>query len=81
MIQGVERHLQIVYDRMHEHLLQRDILHADETTLQVLHEPGRASQTSSYLWLYRSGPERAGHWSRRRAVRENGLSIFLGARI
>jgi transposase len=55
MIQGAERHLQIVYDRMQEHLLQRDILHADETTLQVLHEPGRAAQTSSYLWLYRSG--------------------------
>jgi transposase len=34
MIQGVERHLQTVYDRAHEHLLQRDVLCADETTLQ-----------------------------------------------
>lgn len=41
--------------RMQVHLLKRDILHADETTLQVLKEPGRAAQTSSYLWLYRSG--------------------------
>ena len=46
-----------LYDRMHEHLRSRDILHADETTLQVLHEPGRASETQSYLWLYRTGRE------------------------
>lgn len=44
-----------LYDRLHELLLTRDILHADETTLQVLHEPGRAATTASYLWLYRSG--------------------------
>jgi transposase len=44
-----------LYDRMKVHLLQRDILHADETTLQVLHEPGRMAQGKSYLWLYRSG--------------------------
>ncbi|MGB9825197.1 MAG: IS66 family transposase, partial [Desulfofundulus sp.] len=31
------------------------LLYADETTLQVLHEPGRAAQTQSYLWLYRTG--------------------------
>lgn len=55
MIQAFERHLQTVYDRMHEYLLQRDILCADETTLQVLHEPERAAQSTSYLWLYRTG--------------------------
>jgi transposase len=55
MIQGVERYLQNVFDRMHERLLQNEILYADETTLQVLHEPGRAAQTTSYLWLYRTG--------------------------
>lgn len=49
--------LTAVYDRLHEVLRQRDILHADETTLQVLKEPGRAATTSSYLWLYRSGRE------------------------
>ena len=45
----------LIYDRLHEHLLERDILHADETTLQVLREPGRAAETQSYLWLYRTG--------------------------
>ena len=49
--------LKIIYDRMHTHLLARDILHADETTLQVLKEPGRAAESKSYMWLYRTGRE------------------------
>ena len=40
---------------MHEELLVRDILQADETPLQVLKEPGRAAETKSYMWLYRTG--------------------------
>jgi transposase len=55
MIRGADDYLKVVYDRLKVHLLERDILHADETTLQVLHEEGRAPQTKSYLWLYRSG--------------------------
>jgi len=49
--------LKIIYNRMHEHLIKRDILHADETTLQVLREPGRKAETKSYMWLYRTGRE------------------------
>jgi transposase len=45
-----------LYERMRMHLLQQDILYADETTLQVLREPGRAAEQKSYLWLYRTGP-------------------------
>ena len=44
-----------VYDRLHEHLLMRDIIHADETTCQVLHEEGRAASSTSYMWIYLSG--------------------------
>jgi transposase len=55
MIAGADHWLVRLYDRMHELLLQRDILHADETTLQVLHEPGRPAEAKSYLWLYRTG--------------------------
>lgn len=40
---------------MHTHLLAQPILHADETTLQVLQEPGRRAETQSYMWLYRTG--------------------------
>jgi len=36
-------------------LLKRDVLHADETTVQVLNEPGKKASTNSYMWLYRSG--------------------------
>lgn len=57
MLYGADKWLSPLYDRMHEYLLKREILQADETTLQVLREPGRAAQTPSYLWLYRSGRE------------------------
>ncbi|MBI9009515.1 MAG: transposase [Tenericutes bacterium] len=36
-------------------LLSFDILHADETTLQVLKENARPAKTKSYMWLYRTG--------------------------
>ncbi|MCR4442719.1 MAG: IS66 family transposase [Peptococcaceae bacterium] len=55
VLYGANNWLAPVYDRLHEHLLKRDILHADETTLQVLREPGRAAETQSYCWLYRTG--------------------------
>lgn len=54
MIKGADW-LTVIYDRMHQILLGKDILHADETTLQVLKEDGRAAQTDSYMWLYRTG--------------------------
>jgi transposase len=49
--------LETIYDRLHEELLARDIVHADETTLQVLREAGRDAKTDSYMWVYRSGRE------------------------
>lgn len=55
IIQGADRWLVPLYDRMHEHLLNEDILHADESTLQVLREPDRPATSKSYLWLYRTG--------------------------
>lgn len=45
-----------VYERMKAHLLRQDIVYADETTLQVLREPGRTAEQKSYLWQYRTGP-------------------------
>lgn len=55
LVAGSERWLAPLYGYLHAELLKRDIAHADETTLQVLKEPGRAAQTKSYLWLYRTG--------------------------
>ncbi len=55
MIYGANRWLSLITDRMRAHLLEQDILHADETTLQVLRELGKSAETQSYLWLYRTG--------------------------
>lgn len=55
VLYGADTWLALIYNRMHELLLHQNILHADETTLQVLHEEGRAAQTKSYIWLYRTG--------------------------
>ena len=57
MLKAAECRLNPLYDRLHEILLQRDILHSDETTLQVLHEEGREATSKSYMWLYRTGRE------------------------
>jgi hypothetical protein len=43
-----------IYNRMVVLLTLHDILHADESPLQVLHEPGRKPQTLSYMWVYRT---------------------------
>lgn len=50
-----ERWLAPIYDRLKTHLLQQIIVMADETTVQVLQEPGKKAQSSSYMWLYRTG--------------------------
>ena len=44
-----------LYEAMHRELIGKDILHADETVLEVLCEPGREATTQSYMWLYRTG--------------------------
>jgi len=43
-----------IYNRLKVLLIIHEILHADESPLQVLHEPGRNPQTLSYMWLYRT---------------------------
>lgn len=40
----------------YEALAQQSLWHLDETLLQVLDEPGRENQTTSYLWGIRAGP-------------------------
>jgi len=54
LIKCSEDWLEPIYYALHTLLLKRDVLHGDETTLQVLREPGRAPQTKSYLWVYRT---------------------------
>lgn len=37
---------------MKEELLSGKIIHADETVVQVLHEPGKKAKTNSRMWVY-----------------------------
>jgi hypothetical protein len=53
MIKGSEW-LELIYERLKGKLLEQEVLHADETTLQVLKEPGRPAESQSYMWLYRT---------------------------
>ena len=55
MIRCAKDWLEPVYAELKKQLLSQDIIHADETKLQVLKEPGKAAQTDSFMWLYRSG--------------------------
>jgi len=54
ILRASEEYLTPVYEYLHRELLSREVLHADETTLQVLHEPGKKPQSESYMWLYRT---------------------------
>jgi transposase len=54
MIRSSERWLEPLYGMMKSKMLEEEVLHADETTLQVLREPGRAARKESFMWLYRT---------------------------
>lgn len=49
--------LEPIYIRLWEQLCAQNLIHADETVLQVLHEPGKPAQSKSYMWLYRTGSD------------------------
>lgn len=46
-----------VVGHLQKNLLERDIVHCDETPVQVLKEEGKKPQTKSYMWLYRTGDD------------------------
>lgn len=56
-IQCTENYFYPLYERMHKLLLKRDVIHADETTCQVLREAGKPAQSTSYMWIYLSGSD------------------------
>jgi transposase len=55
MIYCAEHWLAPLYALMSAIMLGLEVLHADETVLRVLHEPGRKARNESYMWLYRTG--------------------------
>ena len=52
-----QNYLLPIFMRLHEELLKRDIIHADETSCQVLREEGRDARSTSYMWIYSSGSD------------------------
>lgn len=57
VIKNSEAFFAPMYDFFRRKLLERDFAMADETPVQVLHEPERRAQTKSYMWLFRSGED------------------------
>lgn len=45
VLRAAEGHLLPVYEELHRQLVKREVRHADETTLQVLHEPGKRTKS------------------------------------
>lgn len=42
----------LVWAKMKADLLSGDVIHADETVVQVLNEPGKKVKTDSRMWVY-----------------------------
>jgi len=57
LIKASEEWLEPIYEEMKNRLCRHDVLHADETVLQVLKEPGKPAKSKSYMWLFRTSGE------------------------
>jgi len=55
LLKTAELYVEPMFAEMRRRLLKQAHLHADETTLQVLNEPGRTAEQKSYMWLFRTG--------------------------
>ena len=60
VIKCSELYLEPIYNVLHEQLCQRTVLHADETTLQVLKD-GKSAQSKNYMWLFRTSGDAKHH--------------------
>lgn len=62
-----------IVNLLHQEIRSGPLINIDETTVQVLHEPGRLSTTKSYMWICRGGvPGRPGllyHYDPNRSAR------------
>ena len=55
VIQCSQTWLKPLYKHMKQHLLEQDVIHADETVVQVLKEDGKPATSESRMWVYASG--------------------------
>lgn len=59
ILKADELYLSILVRRMQEYLVGQKYVHADETRVQVLNEPGRKNTSQSYMWVYSTIKESA----------------------
>ena len=71
MIYAANNWLRPIYDLLRAELIANEILHADETTVQVVKERGRSAAQKSYMWMYHTG---------RDAVRQAALFEYQATR-
>lgn len=45
-----------IMEMLRAEIMTGPLINADETTVQVLEEPGRSSTSTSYMWIFRGGP-------------------------
>lgn len=57
IIRPAELHYRRLVDALRKTLLSQPLIHGDETTVQVLKEPGKTAQSKSYMWVYRSAED------------------------
>lgn len=53
---GTAERLQPVLNLLRDEVFEADLLHMDETVVQVNKEPGRAASSQSYMWVHSGGP-------------------------
>ena len=54
IIRSVDYYLKDVYFQLIAELKKQDVIHADETPVQVLKEDGKTPESKSYMWVYSS---------------------------
>ena len=59
LIRSSKDWLEPIINELKRRLLLGEVIHADETTFQVLKEPGKRPQSKSYLWCYRTSGDTA----------------------
>ena len=55
VIKCSENYFTPIIEHFHKELLKRDIIHSDESPIQVLKEEGKKPQSDSFMWLHCTG--------------------------
>ena len=80
----VTERLKPLLDSMHSDMLRSKLIAADETTLQVMKEPGRKNTSKSYMWIFRGEVDQKSillyqyHPTRSGKIPSNFLEKFQG---